>query len=296
MALKQKLMQLLQDPSPDYVFEISEAGIAYVRFDGPLRVDFEAFAPGLIRVSPLADNVQQSDAFLAKVQAIAGGGSARKRKRAVLILPDFCARVAMLEFDSFPADPKEQLALVRFRMKKSVPFDVEAAVISYFPQTSKGKKVDVVVVAAALEIVARYEAPFRAAGMQPGVVTTSVLAMIELVREPGTSIVARLSGRTLTVAVVHNGSLHLVRCVEVEQDSAEAVSNILLPTMAYVEDAMGAKADRLLFCGLPATQEWAIEFDVPVEPLQSALGVPDANNAGLLGYLESVREGSRSAA
>ena len=65
--------------------------------------------------------------------------------------------------DSFPTDPKEQLSLVRFRMKRSVPFDVESAVVGFHAQGRKGKGTDVVVVAAALEIMARYEAPFRAA-------------------------------------------------------------------------------------------------------------------------------------
>ena len=79
----------------------------------------------------------------------------------------------MLDFDNFPSDAKEQLSLVRFRVKRSVPFDVESAALSYWAQPAEGKKVDVVVVVAPLEIVSRYEAPFRAAGMTPGLVTTS---------------------------------------------------------------------------------------------------------------------------
>ena len=132
--------------------------------------------------------------------------SGRKRGRAVLILPDFCARVAVLEFDSFPTDPKEQMSLVRFRMKRSVPFDVESAAISFHPQqTSKKKGAEVVVVAAALEIVARYEAPFRAAGLHPGIVTTSGIAMLNLERRPEISVLARMSGRVLTVIVLQCG-------------------------------------------------------------------------------------------
>ena len=74
----------------------------------------------------------------------------------------------MLDFDEFPSDRKEQLSLVRFRVRKSIPFDVESAAVSYWPQPAGGKKQDVVVVIAPLEIVSRYEAPFRAAGLAPG--------------------------------------------------------------------------------------------------------------------------------
>ncbi len=62
------------------------------------------------------------------------GQAARKGKDVALILPDFCARIAVLDFDGFPADAKEQAALVRFRLKRSVPFDVETAALSYFAQ------------------------------------------------------------------------------------------------------------------------------------------------------------------
>ena len=50
--------------------------------------------------------------------------------------------------------------------------------MSYCAQPAADKKLDVVVAVAPLEIVARYEAPFRAAGMNPGLVTTSCLAAL----------------------------------------------------------------------------------------------------------------------
>ena len=118
-----------------------------------------------------------------------------------LILPDYSTRISVLDFDSFPTDAKEQLALVRFRLKRSVPFDVESAAVSYWAQTGEKGKMDVVVVMAPLEIVSRYEAPFRAAGMNPGLVTTSSLAALELAPEAGLSVIAKLTGHVLTVMV-----------------------------------------------------------------------------------------------
>ena len=88
----------------------------------------------------------------------------------------------MIDFDSFPSDVKEQASLVRFRVKRSVPFDVDSAALSYWAQPVAGKKVDVVVVMAPLEIVSRYETPFRIAGLTPGLVTTSSMAAREPIR------------------------------------------------------------------------------------------------------------------
>ncbi len=138
---------------------------------------FSLSKPGTLTVSPLKEKVDRRRRVLAGC-AIPGRSAqaARKRKDVALILPDFSARIAVLDFDHFPSDAKEQAALIRFRLKRSVPFDVESAALSYWPQSLGHKKVEVVVVMVPLEIVSRYEAPFRALGMNPGLVTTSSLA------------------------------------------------------------------------------------------------------------------------
>jgi type IV pilus assembly protein PilM len=296
MALRNRFLTLLTDPLPEYAFEVSEAGIAWARPASP-QPAFQPLEPGTVSVSPLADNVHRADALADKVRAITGGAS-MKRRGAVVILPDYCARVAVLEFDNFPADPKEQLSLVRFRMKKSVPFDVESAAISYYPQTAKtgARGLDVVVVVAALEIIARYEAPFRAAGLHPGLVTTSLITMAELNPHADISVLARLNGKALTVAVMNGPSLKLVRCVELAEMNTDEILAVLLPTMAYVEDEMGSQPSRLLACGFGQDRDWQSELGVPVAQLQSRFGAPAQHNAGLLGYLQSIAGGGAKAA
>jgi type IV pilus assembly protein PilM len=227
------------------------------------------------------------------VRSLAGTQAARKRRDVALILPDFSARISVLDFDLFPKDPKEQASLIRFRLKRSVPFDVESAVVSYWAQNGEKGKTDVVVVMAPLEIVSRYESPFRTAGMNPGMVTTSCLAALELAPEAGLSVLAKLSGRVLTVVVRDKIQLKLVRCLELPSTDLEDVAAVLAPTFVYIEDNVGRRAERLLLCGFGAAtaeaeSRFAEELDVEVEPLRSPLGVPGENNAGLLGYLRSI--------
>jgi type IV pilus assembly protein PilM len=196
-----KLKSLLQELPPAMAVEISEAGIASARVAARAELDFAPLPIGAVTVSPLKENVIDADAFAEVVRRVAAGQSSRKRKDVAVILPDFCTRVAVLDFDGFPADAKEQDALIRFRLKRAVPFDVESAALSYWAQASSHKHIDVVVVVASLEIVSRYEAPFRAAGMNPGLITTSCLAALELAPEAGLSVLAKLTGRVLTVLV-----------------------------------------------------------------------------------------------
>src|ERR1700676_281112 len=164
---------LFKDRPPAYAIELSEGGIAIADVAKAPETEFRALAPGTISVSPLRDNILMPDELAATVRALSPANG--KRKDMALILPDYCVRVAVLDFDKFPSDSKEQLSLVRFRLKKSVPFDVESAAVGYWAQTADDGKLDVIAAVAPLEIIARYEAPFRAAGMNPGFVTTSAL-------------------------------------------------------------------------------------------------------------------------
>jgi len=273
-------------------FEISEAGISVARLAGKTGLDFRPLKPGVLAITPLKDNVILPDELSLAVREAAPQNGNRKRDVA-LILPDYSTRIAVLDFDSFPSDTKEQLSLIRFRIKKSVPFDVESAAISYFVQPAQGKKFDVVVVVAPLEVISRYEAPFRAAGMNPGLVTASSLASLNLIEDGGITVVAKISGRVLTVMVLKDGRLKLVRCLEVHANDVAEIAADLYPTFVYIEDNIGAKADRLLLCGFAerleaARQQFHNELGVEVQPVHSPLAPPGENNAGLLGYLRSV--------
>jgi len=280
------LASLFQDPPPAYAVELSEAGIAMADIAKAPQTEFRPLPPGTISVSPLRDNILMPDELAVSVRSLAPANV--RRKDTALILPDYCARVAVLDFDSFPSDTKEQLALVRFRLKKSVPFDVESAAVGYWAQNAGGGKLDVIAAVAPIEIIARYEAPFRAAGMNPGFVTTSALAMLGLVEGREVTVVAKLSGKILTLMVLNAGILKLIRCIEFSDLTGDLYS-----TFAYVEDQLGVQAQRLLLCGFGAETEerqrqFQKELGIPVEALQSRVGMPGENNAGLIGYLQGT--------
>lgn len=288
------LVNLLKDPPPTHAFELSEEGIAFARVAEPGHVHFAPFQGGVLQVSPAHDNIQQPQLFQELIHQIAPPNGHRRR-RAALILPDYCARVAVLDFDSFPANPEEQIALLRFRMKKSVPFDVDSAIVSYAAQAAakNGGKVDVLAAVMAAEIVGRYEAPFRALGFHPGLITTSSLAALNLLHADQISMLVKLSGRILSVLVLDGSTLKLARSVELDSVSSEDIESVLHPTVAYIEDELQAKPKRIWLCGFgPDSHElaerWQAEWGVTIDPLRARFGTPGASNAGLLGYLESV--------
>jgi type IV pilus assembly protein PilM len=269
----------------------------------PVHISFRELPAGAVTVSPITDNVLLPDELAAAVGELAPTGNSRKK--AALILPDYSARLSVLDFDSFPEKAEDQLALVRFRLKKSVPYDIESAAISYWRQADASKKKQEVVVAVMpLEILARYEAPFRVRGIQPGFVTISPLAALDLIPGEGISVVAKLNGPVLTIMVTQGSYLKLIRTLELtavaETEAIEEIAADLYPTFVYVEDRFQAKASRLLLCGFGQREQAAkatfeTELGIPVEGLRSAVGALTERNAGLLGYLQGVQHGVRAA-
>ena len=295
MSLLNSISSLWGDPPPALAFELSEAGIAMARTGKTPGLNFHPLDAGVISVSPLRDNILEPEKLAAAVRSMAPPNGSRKRRDAALILPDLCARVSVLDFVDFPTDSKEQLSLIRFRLKKSVPYDVESAALSYFPQagSENDKRFDVVVAVVPLEIVARYEAPFRAAGIEPGFVTTSALAALDLVNEKDVIVMAKLSGRILTIMALVRGGLKLVRSLELSEPGIAEIAADLYPTFVYLEDNFGAKAVKLLLAGFggleaEARARFERELNVPVAVPGSSLGTPTDSNVGLLGYLESL--------
>jgi type IV pilus assembly protein PilM len=243
-------------------------------------------------VSPVEDNIHKADAATAVLKTIAPLDSSRKRRRAALILPDYAARVSVLDFDSFPSSPEEQLSLIRFRLKKTLPFDIDSAAVSYFAQPAeKGATIEVVAVIVALEIIARYEALFRAMNFHAGEVTTSALAALHLcppaARSDAVHVIAKLSGKTLSVMVLRGEILKLFRCVALEEVTEEQILAVLHPTLSYVEDELATPAEKLTLCGFPSGALSSLPYQKDV--LRSSFGAPGAINAGLLGYLEGAR-------
>ena len=288
MSVLDSITRLVKDPPPAHVFELSEAGIAHARGAEP---GFTPLPGGAIEVSPVENNVRQAETILPVLgQFLAARGQAArngKRRTAAVLLPDACARVSVLDFDAFPAAAAEQQSLVRFRVKKTIPFDIDSAAVGYYvqPGAAKQGKTEVVAVTIALDVLARYEALFRNAGFHPGDVTVSALAALNLYKGQEPAMLAKLAARTLTLMVVASGKLRLFRCLSLEEATEDEIRSALYPTFAYAEDELGAAIKRVILCGFDQPPR-----DLPCEsePLHGRFGAAEPFNAGLLGYLEAT--------
>ncbi|MGH9534947.1 MAG: hypothetical protein ACRD2E_08820 [Terriglobales bacterium] len=92
------------------------------------------------------------------LEAVGGVG-----REAALLLPDLAFRVALLDFDELPRRGDELDALVRFRLRKTLPFDADQAALSV-QVLRTGLRRGVVAVTADRERLNEYEDAFEAAG------------------------------------------------------------------------------------------------------------------------------------
>src|SRR5580698_10245675 len=121
-------------------------------------------------------------------------------------------------------------------------------------QAPRESGVDVVTALARLRIIREYETLAEAAGLHPGVVLSSSLAAIALVEEHQPTLLARVSGPSLTTAIVREGVLCGYRCTELPARGADLTPQMLLeeiyPVAAYYQDTWREGVQAVSLTGL----------------------------------------------
>jgi type IV pilus assembly protein PilM len=150
-----------------------------------------------------------------------GGRTLPSNRALTTIVPDAAVRVLLLDFDSLPSKRAEVLSILRFRLRKLVPFEVEDAVISYQVASTSEAQTRLLVTVIPREVLVEYEDVLREAGFYPGVVLPSTLAATTLLSPAEPALVVNRNGNTLTTAIVRGEELLLHRALEFELDAEE---------------------------------------------------------------------------
>ena len=125
----------------------------------------------------IADRVAVIAAIRKVMESVGLRGNARGAEM-TLIIPDAAVRVLLLEFESLPSKLSEALPLVRFRLKKLLPFEADDAMVTFQVMTHGKTLVRVLAVAIPRDVLAEYETAVREAGFEPGAVLPSTLAAL----------------------------------------------------------------------------------------------------------------------
>ncbi|MBV8114083.1 MAG: hypothetical protein JO300_05035 [Silvibacterium sp.] len=288
---------------PGLACEITPEGVIAARLqkDGQAVMSFAPLPPEAVKPLLAGDNFLDRAAVEAAIRKTLDDVSARE-KQLTLIVPDAAVRVLMLDFDTLPAKAQEALPIVRFRLRKLMPFEVDDAAVSYQVMRQGAEQAHVLVTAMAGPVRAEYESVVRGAGYEPGVLLPSTLASLAALTTRDAALVVNRSGQWLTTAISAGGELLLHRTEELAANEAvlkDELAQCVLVARAYFEDTLRASPEVLYCVGPGGAQELERVLDGAAEsglrlrdlvagPATGVLGtLPKGLAAGVTGALAS---------
>ena len=253
----------------------------------------DLLTPGLQQAN-LADRSKAVLVLRDSLNAVAG-----RTRDICLIIPDATTRVMLLDFDTLPDKAQDADAVVRFRLKKSLPFDVEQSAVS-FDRQGTSNPIRVVAAVTPRSVLDEYESLVREAGFNPGSVLPSMLAALGLADASRPAMVIKVERGTTTFAIVDQNQLLLYRALENAGAAVtgESLVDDVNTSLVYFEDRYGVTVDRVLVTGVQSAQalQQALSngTNIRVEELVSssaaitaAGNVPGSAMAGVIGALVS---------
>jgi type IV pilus assembly protein PilM len=279
-------------PHPPLACEIAESHVAITR---GWQLALEPLPEGVIAPSPVELNLLDAAAVTSRLQSVLGRLAARPGD-AALILPDQVVRVFLLHFETFPRRAEEATPLLRWRLRKSVPFDVDDTVVSYMAQPAPPAAtggVEVLAGVARQRVVRQYEEVLEAAGLKAGVVVGATLASLALAGEDRATLLVRITGKTLITLIARGESLCVYRCTDLPEGVARvapaAVLDEIYPAIAYFQDTWRENVAEVRLAGFGARFEdfrRALEAELGgrVQPLLASSALPElpAEGQGLV--------------
>ncbi len=275
----------LQTPPPTLGLQLDAQRITAVLVDraGGLpvlrAVASAALPPGAIVPSLTSHNILQRDLVVTTVRGLVDQVGGRPRLVA-LAIPDTAAKVSLLPFDQVPSSPRDLDRLVRLQLRKSVPFPVEDAQVTWSRGGADAGSTLLVVTAMRRDIVQEYEGVCAAAGLHAGTVDLATFNVVNLALLggpdgaglPGDSLLVHVTPSYASVALLRDGALIFFRT---RNDVTEPVEDVVHQTRMFYEDRLnGHGFTRVLLVAGPdvpdretLTRNLMVLFDAPIMPL-----------------------------
>lgn len=256
-------------------------------------------APGCVVPDLTEANLRERNSVVNALRNALGSVAGRGRE-VVAVLPDAAIRVVLLDFETLPDNQQEAKSVVRFRLRKSLPFDVDKATVSYHVQFSAAG-MRVVAAVALSAVIEDYESAFREAGFSPGVVLPSMLAALGGAPGDTGTLVVKVDARTTSIAILDKQQLLLFRTIENTRGvtiSGEQLAEDVYPSVVFFQDTYSTNIGQILVAGIsdiagaaPALHsQTGAEVRELVKASQLGLGggsIPKWRMAGVVGALLS---------
>lgn len=282
---------------PPAAVELSPQGVLAAASPGPGQPPVYAFEPlpeGALIPGIGEQNLRAPELIANAIRSALGQVSPRTRS-VTLVLPDTVVRVFVLDFDSLPSRPAEAIPVLRFRLRKMLPFDVEHAGVSYQVLVETRSECKVLAAVIPGQILQEYEAAVRQAGFEPGAVLPTSLAALGAIDSEDPVLTASLGAQALTTSITHGQDLLLYRTLDLPDEPKlriEEVQRGVAVATAYYEDKLGVHPSLLYFAGIgggnSAAEDFARWIDDPALKVADLAPRPETGAATPLGHLVSL--------
>ena len=253
------LSQLFTPPRPQVAVDITSSRVAALRLGGgrPAPIVAHASEPlpaGAVVPGLAAPNiVDPAQVAAAVARALDAVGRAR---HVALVVPDSAAKVSLVRFEQAPPRGRDLEAMLRWQVRKSVPFRVEDAQITWADgQPLDGGGREFIVALARHDVIAQYEAALTAAGAHAGVVDLASFNVVNLLLAGGDErhdcLLVHLAPDFVTLIIVRGGRPIFYR--HRGSDGEESLADLVHQTAMYYEDRLAGRGfGRVILAG--ATQ------------------------------------------
>jgi len=185
-----------------------------------------------------------------------------------VVIPDDAARIAFITAETLPKTLEEQQTFLRWKLKKTVPFDVDTAQLSFRVVRERPPAgYDVVVALSPRDLIEAYENLLDELDVHAGFVVPSTLAAANLLNSPEEdTLFVKIAPDCVTTTVFQNKQMTFYRRVA-ELGLYESV----YPTVLYYQDKLGGSSfARMVVCGdhadIAELSERIGILSVPLEP------------------------------
>jgi Tfp pilus assembly PilM family ATPase len=271
---------LLQPSPPDLAIEIEAGHVSGARLSWRGRdatIAAHAVQPlpdGVVVPALAAPNINDVPLVARAIAQVVDqlGGRAR---RTALVVPDTIAKVSLIRFEKIPAKAADLTELVRWQIRKTAPFPVDQAVVSFTPGARGGDgSQEFVVTLARTDIVVQYEEACSRAGLHAGLVDLATFSAINSVLA-GTSppagdwLLVHATPTYTTLTVMRDRDLIFFR--HRDEETEGTLADVVHQTAMYYEDRLkGAGFSRVLLTGAAAVPGGA---DALARSLEERLGI-----------------------
>jgi type IV pilus assembly protein PilM len=200
-------------------------------------------------------------------------------RRIGLILPDVVAKVSIVRFEQVPARTQDLDQLVRWQVRKSAPFAIEDAQVSYVRGLQAADGHEFVVTLARRSVIEEYEQLCAAAGAHAGLVDVATLNVINAVlagsgAPTGDWLLVNIAADYSSIALLRGPALIFFRNRAADTDGT--LADLVHQSAMYYEDRLkGGGFSRVILAGAAsAASQPSIEIDELRRSLQERLTTP----------------------